>query len=115
MVNELTEPQIIKIGGKPTFAVIPWTEYRKLVAHYVPDESDVFFPQEVVEMNVLKGYSLVRAWREYLKLTQSEMAERLGISQPAYRKLEQPNVSLRSATRQRLATALGVQPEQLTE
>lgn len=114
-MTELTEPQIIRVGDKPAFAVIPWTEYRKLVSHYVPDESDVFFPQEVVELNVLKGYSLVRAWRESLKLTQNEMADRLGISQPAYRKLEQPNVTLKPDTLQRLATALGVQPEQLTE
>jgi predicted transcriptional regulator len=40
-------------------------------------------PHEVVGLTVKKGYTLVRAWREYLRLTQAEVAERMGISQAA--------------------------------
>jgi len=35
-------------------------------------------PHEVVGLTVKKGYTLVRAWREYLRLTQAEVAERMG-------------------------------------
>jgi len=43
-----------------------------------PDESDVEFPHEVVAANVM-GDSLIKAWREYLGLTQEELAARAGI------------------------------------
>ena len=35
-------------------------------------------PHEVVGLTVKKGYTLVRAWQEYLMLTQAEVAERRG-------------------------------------
>jgi HicA toxin of bacterial toxin-antitoxin, len=78
-MNVLTEPQVIKQDDKPAFAVIPWDVYQELVKNYIPDESDVWFPQEVVEANVVRGDSLLKAWREYLGLTQAEVAKRAGI------------------------------------
>ncbi|MFZ1567761.1 MAG: helix-turn-helix transcriptional regulator [Thiolinea sp.] len=50
----------------------------------------------------------IRAWREYLQLTQADMAERLGISQSAYAQqeaVERP----RKATRAKIAKALKVE------
>ncbi len=55
---------------------------------------------------------LIRAWREHLKLTQDEVAVRLGISQPAYAQQEivaRP----RRATREKIAAAFGVKVQQL--
>jgi len=115
VMNVLTEPQVIKQGDKPAFAVIPWDVYQELVKNYVPDESDVWFPQEVVEANVVRGDSLLKAWREYLGLTQAEVAKLAGMSQPAYAKLEKPDANPRTATLRKLAKALGISLEHLTE
>ena len=70
-MNVLTEPQVIKQGDKLAFAVIPWDAYQELVKNYIPDESDVWFPQEVVEANVVRGDNLLKAWREHLGLNPS--------------------------------------------
>ncbi len=114
-MNELIDPQIIKHGDKPAFAVLPWDVYQELVKNYIPNESDVWFPQDVVEANVVRGDSLLKAWREYLGLTQAEVATRAGMSQPAYAKLEKPNANTRTSTLRKLAKALGLSLEQLTD
>ena len=114
-MNTLIEPQIIKQDDKPAFAVIPWDVYQDLVKNYVPDESEVWFPQEVVEANVVRGESLLKAWRDHLGLSQAEVARRAGMSQPAYGKLEKPDARPRTNTLRKLAKALGISLEQLTE
>ncbi len=114
-MNALIDPQVIKQGNKPAFAVIPWDEYQELVKNYIPDESNVWFPQEVVEANAVRGDSLLKAWREHLGLIQSEVAKRAGMSQPAYAKLEKPGANPRIATLRKLAKALGISLEQLTD
>lgn len=86
-----------------------------LVKNYIPYESDVWFPQEVVEANVVRGDSLLKAWREHLGLTQAEVARRAGMSQPAYAKLEKPDANPRTATLRKIARALGISLEQLTD
>ena len=114
-MNALIEPQVIKQGEKPAFAVIPWDVYQELVKNYVPDESDVWFPQDVVEANVVRGDSLLKAWREYFGLTQAEVALRAKMSQPAYAKIEKPGSNPRNTTLRKLAKALGISIEQLTD
>ena len=114
-MNALIDPQIIKQDNKPAFAVIPWDTYQELVKNYIPDESNVWFPQEVVEANVVRGDSLLKAWREHLGLIQAELAKRAGMSQPAYARLEKPGANPRIATLQKLAKALGITLEQLTD
>jgi len=59
------------------------------------------------------SWSIVRAWREYLGITQSDMATRLSIRQPSYAAMEAPDAHPRRATRERLAVALGVHMEQI--
>jgi len=88
---------------------------HELVKNYIPDESDLWFPQEVVEANVVRGDSLMKAWREHLSLTQAEVARRAGMSQPAYAKLEKPDANPRTATLRKIARALGISLEQLTD
>jgi DNA-binding XRE family transcriptional regulator len=106
--------QIIEQGGKPAFAVIPWDEYQTLVEGVGPDESDVWFPNEVVKANV-RGDSLVKAWREYLALTQAELAAKAGIKQPALARIEKPDVNPRKSSLIKLADAMGLTVEQLIE
>lgn len=110
-----TDPQIISQNGKPAFAVIPWNEYQALVHKQIePDESDVWFPNEVVKANV-RGESLIKAWREYLKLTQAELAAKAGMKQSALARLESSNASPRKATLSKIAEAMGISVEQLID
>jgi len=114
-MNEHTDPQIIKQNGKPAFAVIPWSEYQALVRNQVtPDESDIWFPNEIVKANV-RGDSLIKAWREYFQLTQAELAEKAGMKQSALARLESSSSTPRKSTLAKLAEALGISVDQLIE
>lgn len=91
--------------GKPAFVVIPYDDYigQRGGADLIP--------HEVVSLMV-EGVTPIRAWREYLDLTQDEVARRLGISQPAY--AQQESVSRpRKLTRERISRAFGIRPDQL--
>jgi len=70
-------------------------------------------PHEVMRLTVVDGLTLRRAWREYLGLTQAEVAERMGITQPALSQLEAASARPRRGTLRRLAEALGVAVELL--
>jgi DNA-binding XRE family transcriptional regulator len=95
--------------GRPVAAVIPYEEYDCI---FGVDEDEVTIPHEVV---VLYGkcHSLIRAWREHLGLTQVEVAQRMGISQPTYQQLESETAKPRQETLIKLAQALDVEVEQL--
>ncbi|MGE9658022.1 helix-turn-helix domain-containing protein [Snodgrassella alvi] len=69
-------------------------------------------PSEVVSLIFDNGFTPAPAWREFLQLTQEECAIKLGISQAAYSQLETSN-NPRKTTRNKLATALGINPGQL--
>ena len=69
-------------------------------------------PNAVVGKVVNKDMTPIRAWREHLGLTQSGVAQRLGISQSAYAQQEAKE-NPRKATREKIAEALGIEPEQL--
>jgi DNA-binding XRE family transcriptional regulator len=84
--------------------------YLKIIIQ--PDKK-VYFPHEVVEKSVVEEKGLVRAWREYKGMSQSEMAKRLGITQAAYSQMEKPKARLRKTTLARIAAALGVDRVQL--
>ncbi len=112
-MNEPTsQHQVIKApDGTPLFAVVPWEEYAEIFQGR-PDEA-VFIPQEVVELMHLEDKSLIRAWREHLGLSQREVAGRMGVSQPAYAKMESRDATPRVATLKKIAAALGVEWEQI--
>lgn len=65
-----------------------------------------------VLLRVLSGATPVRAWREHFRLTQQEIATRLGISQPAMSDQERSR-SLRHSSVAKIAKALGIEPDQL--
>jgi transcriptional regulator with XRE-family HTH domain len=56
---------------------------------------------------------LDRAWREYLGLTQKDVAEKMRIAQAALSQIESGEKKLRKATLEKLAQALGVSVEQI--
>jgi transcriptional regulator with XRE-family HTH domain len=55
---------------------------------------------------------MLQAWREYLMLTQADMAECMGITQAGYAQIEAAKRP-RKATLQKAAEALGITLEQL--
>lgn len=106
-MNAPTNIQVINgPDGKPAFVVIPFEEYQKTHA-----AERNLIPHEVVSATV-DGATPVRAWREHLKLTQAEVAQRLGIAQSSYAKQE-ASESLRRSSVEKIAAALGITVEQL--
>lgn len=69
-------------------------------------------PSDVVNMVFDNNYSPAQAWREYLNLSQVEVANRIGISQSAYSQYEKSQ-KLRKTTRIKIAEALHIKPELL--
>ncbi len=86
------KPQIIKEGGKPAFAVLPYDEYEALLDMFdelsdiqdykkaMSDEAEDI-PLAVVD-RLLQGENPLKVWREYRKLTQQKVALEAGISVP---------------------------------
>ena len=107
-MNAPTNIQILKDAkGKPAFAVIPYAEYISLSKQQAPT-----IPNAVVNKVINKDMTPIRAWREHPGLTQTEVARRLGISQSAYAQQEAKE-PVRKSTREKIAQALGIVPEQL--
>jgi len=106
-MNALTDVQIINgIDGTPAFVVIPYADY--VISHPKQD----LVPNEVVGLMVKQGLSAIGAWRCHLGLSQTEVAARIGISQPAYAQQEQAKKP-RRATREKIAGAFGIAPDLL--
>lgn len=107
-MNAPTNIQIINDpDGKPAFVVIPYNEYVSY-----KDSNSSYIPHIVVDIMVENQWSIARAWREHLGLTQKQMAQRMGISQSAYSQQESNN-QLRKSTREKIANAMGINPDQL--
>ena len=105
-------------GGKPAFVVVPFDEYLELVdeaSEKALADDDVTLPVEVARAHLVDGVSLARAWRENLGLTQEEVSVRMGVSRSAYSQMERPDQRHRRPTLQKIAAALGVTVEQLTD
>jgi hypothetical protein len=103
-MNAFTNVQIINgPNGEPVYVVIPYTTYMQSQARH----KDTLVPHQVVAMMADHAWTPARAWREYLGLTQQEVARRIGISQPAYAQQEAGRRTRRS-TREKIARALGI-------
>lgn len=103
-----TKVQILKgADGLPAFAVIPYADYLSM-----SQSGEMTVPNEVAGKVIKMEMTPIRAWREYLGLTQMEVAARLGISQPAYATQENSE-RLRKSSRDKIAAALGIRAEQL--
>jgi len=103
--------QVIRQGGKPAFAVIPYDDYLQLTSQKVDDTT---IPHEVVGMVIEKDWNLVKAWRKHLGISQKVLAKKAGISQPALSQMETSD-NLRGSTLEKMAMAMGLQPEQLVD
>jgi len=112
-MNAPIRHQIIEDNGQPLFVLVPYAEYVASTSREIGESAVI--PLVVSKAANMEDKSLVRAWREYKGLSQAEMAERMGISRPAYAQLEVKDANLRTTTVHRLAAALGIQWEQLCE
>ena len=108
-MNVLTEKlnwQLIEKDGKPAFAVLPYEQYLTLIS------DEPVFPHEVVGLEI-KYDNIIKAWREYLKISQKELAARVGITQAALSQMEKPGAKPHGATLQKIAAAIKIAPELL--
>lgn len=95
------------------YAVVPLEQFTALVER-AGSADDLTIPHEVVSRHLVEGVSLPRAWREYLGLTQAELAERMDVTQGRVAQWEAPDARLRHASLKRIAEALGLHVAQLT-
>lgn len=94
--------------GKPAFVVIPYSDFVKLPGIIRPG----MIPNDVAGKRIMNGVSMLQAWREYLMLTQEEMASRMGITQAGYAQIEAAKRP-RKKTLEKAAAAMGITLEQL--
>jgi len=111
-MNTPTKHQVIQKDGKPLFVLVPYDEYVRSTAR---NTSKTYLPHAVVEKAAVEGKSMVRAWREYKKMSQADIAGRLGITQAAYSQLEKSQNRMRGSTIRKIAAALGITEAQLEE
>ena len=98
---------ILGADGRPAFVVVPYQEFVKNF-----EQAQDLVPDAVVQLAFDQGMSPAKAWRTHLRLTQAEVAQRIGVSQGAYAQLEASH-KLRKTSRERIAAALGISPGQL--
>jgi DNA-binding XRE family transcriptional regulator len=114
-MNALIKPQIIEQNGKPAFAVIPYSEWMQLLENQKQPVIDTtgLIPHAVISRMLDSEITIIRAWREHLNVTQATVAERLGMTQPAYTQIENGKRP-RKTTLLKIANALGIHLEQLS-
>ncbi|MGH9772623.1 MAG: helix-turn-helix domain-containing protein [Candidatus Acidiferrales bacterium] len=115
-MNALTEQArnapfpVVNEGGRPVAVIVPIEEFAR---HWPERQATDLIPHAVARRVLKEGITPIQAWREHLGLTQTEVAERMGVSQPTYSVME-TSAAPRRATRERIAKALGIAVAQLT-
>ena len=95
------------------FAVVPLEQFTELVER-AGQAGALTLPHEIISRHLTDNVPLVRCWREHLGMTQVELAGRLAVSQAQVAQWERPDANLRRNTLQKLATALGIDVQQLS-
>jgi len=99
---------IIYAGGKPVYAVVPFTEYEKWV------DENTYIPHEVVALMVKHGCNLLGAWRRFRGLTQTTLADKMGVKQQAVAQMEKTDNN-HTATLESVAEILECDINQLSD
>lgn len=106
--------QVITHQGVPVAVVVPYEEYIAAFIDMAGQEvKKPTVPHEVASRVLKEQISPIRAWREYLGLTQAEVAARMEVSQSAFAQLEAPEGKPRMSTLKKVSTALEVTLDQL--
>ena len=103
--------------GQTTFIKPPYAKHLKLTQALIAPRPRVplngTIPNEVVRLTFTNSFSLIRAWREYLGISQLEMASRLAVPPGRYAAMEACARKHGKATRRCIANALGVLYKQI--
>jgi DNA-binding XRE family transcriptional regulator len=99
----MNEPiQLIKLDGKPEWAILPYKIYLELVEQAemlqdvrdydaakaaVENDKEELIPADVV-FAILDGANPIKVWREARGLTQQQVADAAGISKPYLSQIE---------------------------
>ena len=118
-MNKIPFPTIHE-NGSPTHVVLPLDAYLTLVEDagesyppYDPDLKKEGTPAGVT-FAVLDGTNPLKAWRKHLGLAQEKVAEKMGVSRPAYTQMEKCARPQRK-TLERLALVFGTSVNALAE
>lgn len=119
--------QIIEKNGKPEWAVIPYSEYKKL-QDAIEDAEDIkdieenlkaiqegeesTIPGEVTFL-ILDGTNPIRAWREYKNIKMNELAQKVGISAAYLSQIENNKRNPTVDTLKAIANELAIEVELL--
>lgn len=95
------------------FAVVPLEQFTELVERAGETEA-LTLPHEIVSRHLVDDVPLVRCWREYLGMTQADLAVRLVVSQAQIAQWESANAKPRHTSLKKLAAAMGIHVRQLT-
>lgn len=107
-MNTHTNVQIINgIDGNPAFVVIPYADYLKEHAF-----ANATIPNEVVGAVIKQDITPIKAWREYLQLSTTKIAELLDISEARYIEIENQEKPSTS-TLKKIAEIFGITVAQL--
>lgn len=121
------KPQIIKKDGKPEYAVIPYDEYRRLLAdaEMLADVrafdsatkalaacEEEIIPSEVVD-RLLDGENPIPVWREYRRISAADLAKACGVTAAAISQIESGKRKSSVSLLQKIARTLNVDLEML--
>jgi DNA-binding XRE family transcriptional regulator len=120
---KIRKPQVLEVEGKPRLAVIPLTEWQRIVERLEDAEDALAIrrwranPGETVPADVvnrlLDGENKIKVWRTHRGMTQQALAEACGVSKPYISQLE-ANTRLASQTvLRKLASALRIDVDDL--
>ena len=119
--------QIIEKNGKPEWAVIPFSEYKKLQEAFedaedikdieknlkaIQDGAEIAIPGEVT-FAILDGTNPIRAWREYKHIKMNELAKKVGISSAYLSQIENNKRNPTIDTLKNIAKELDIDIEML--
>lgn len=120
--------QVIEKNGQIEWAVVPYSEYQKLldawemledIRAYDEAKTNIEAGEELIPSKVayalLDGKNPIRVWREYRALTQQQLAEKAGISKPYLSQLESGKRSGTTDMLKKIAQALHVNLEELID
>ena len=79
------------------------------------EDENIYILHEVVGYQLKQGLSLIAAWRKHLKMTQKELAAKTGMSQPAIAQIEKPESKNHKKTLEKIALAMGLDIEQISD
>ena len=112
--------QIIEQDGKPAFVVLSIEDYNALVSDEEfmiqarDNDSGTRYPSEVVD-RIIDGQNALKVIREWKNMTQEVLANSSGLSKNFISMLETGRRALTDKTARKLAVALGVDVDALTD